>query len=151
MKMTNTFKRLSFLLCVVLLAVAVLAFYGCDGDQDQNAAETTAETTGTVIPFTIKGEGAVQFFFTVRFADGSEKCYDIRTDKTTVGDALQELGLIAGEVGTYGLYVKTVDGVTVDYDTDGKYWAFYVNGAYGATGVDQTDIKAGATYSFRVE
>ena len=148
MKMTNIFKRLSFLLCAVLLAVAVLAFYGCDGDQNANAAETTAATT---VEATVKGEGATQFFFTVRFTDGTEKSYDIRTDKTTVGEALQELGLIAGEDGAYGLYVKTVDGVTVDYDTDGKYWAFYVGDAYGVTGVDQTNVTAGATYSFRAE
>ena len=46
---------------------------------------------------------------------------------------------------------KTVNGVTVDYDTDGKYWAFYVDGEYAATGVDSTDITAGATYTFKAE
>ena len=45
------------------------------------------------------------------------------------------MGLIAGEDSDYGLYVKTVNGVTVDYDTDGKYWAFYVDGEYAATDV----------------
>ena len=59
--------------------------------------------------------------------------------------------LIAGEDSEYGLYVKTVNGVTVDYDTDGKYWAFYVDGEYAATGVDSTDITAGATYTFKAE
>ena len=61
------------------------------------------------------------------------------------------MGLIAGEDSDYGLYVKTVNGVTVDYDTDGKYWAFYVDGEYAATGVDSTDITAGATYTFKAE
>ena len=69
----------------------------------------------------------------------------------TVGAALLSLGLIAGEDSDYGLYVKTVNGVTVDYDTDGKYWAFYVDGEYAATGVDSTDITAGATYTFKAE
>ena len=69
----------------------------------------------------------------------------------TVGAALLSLGLIAGEDSEYGLYVKTVNGVTVDYDTDGKYWAFYVDGEYAATGVDSTDITAGATYTFKAE
>ena len=41
--------------------------------------------------------------------------------------------------------------VTVDYDQDGKYWAFYVDGEYAATGVDSTDITAGATYTFKAE
>ena len=61
------------------------------------------------------------------------------------------MGLIAGEDSDYGLYVKTVNGVTVDYDTDGKYWAFYVDGEYAATDVDSTDITAGATYTFKAE
>ena len=37
------------------------------------------------------------------------------------------------------------------YDKDGKYWAFYVDGEYAATGVDSTDITAGATYTFKAE
>ena len=49
------------------------------------------------------------------------------------------------------IYVKTVNGVTLDYDKDGKYWAFYVNGEYAQTGVDSTDITAGAEYSFKAE
>ena len=61
-----------------------------------------------------------------------------------------ELGLIAGDDSEYGLYVKTVNGVTLDYDKDGKYWAFYINGEYASTGVDSTDITAGAEYAFKV-
>ena len=65
--------------------------------------------------------------------------------------ARKSVGLGAGEDSEYGLYVKTVNGVTVDYDQDGKYWAFYVDGEYAATGVDSTDITAGATYTFKAE
>ena len=64
---------------------------------------------------------------------------------------MTELGLISGEESEFGLYVKTVSGVTVDYDKDGAYWAFYVDGDYATTGVDGTEITAGATYSFKVE
>lgn len=49
---------------------------------------------------------------------------------TTVGKALLDQGVIAGEDSSYGLYVKTVNGTTLDYDTDGMYWAFYINGEY---------------------
>ena len=59
--------------------------------------------------------------------------------------------MIAGEDGDYGLYVKTVNGETVDYDKDGKYWAFYINGEYGMTGVDATDIVEGDSYAFKAE
>lgn len=75
----------------------------------------------------------------------------IHTDKTLVGEALQELELIAGDEGDFGLYVKTVDGITADYDKDGVYWAFYENGEYAMQGVDQTEITEGAAYSFKIE
>ena len=61
------------------------------------------------------------------------------------------MGVIAGDMGDYGLYVKTVDGETLDYDTDAMYWAFYENGAYASKGVDQTDIIADVKYEFRAE
>ena len=50
-----------------------------------------------------------------------------------------------------GLYIKTVNGVTLDYDADGAYWAFYINGEYASTGVDATNIEAGATYTLKGE
>ena len=68
-----------------------------------------------------------------------------------VGDALTELNLISGDEGDYGLYVKTVNGITADYDTDGSYWAFYVNNEYAQTGVDLTPITEGDYYSFKIE
>lgn len=91
------------------------------------------------------------FDFTVIYQDGEEESFDIVTDKRTVGEALLEEGLIDGEEGAYGLYVKTVNGVTLDYNTDGKYWAFYVDGEYAAAGVDATEIEEGCEYSFRAE
>ena len=46
---------------------------------------------------------------------------------------------------------KTVNGMTADYDKDGVYWAFYINGEYAMTGVDATNITDGAQYAFRME
>ena len=64
---------------------------------------------------------------------------------------LLDIGLIEGDESEYGLFVKTVDGVTKDYDTDGQYWSFYIDGEYAMSGVDSTDIVAGSSYEFRVE
>ena len=83
--------------------------------------------------------------------DGNETQFEIHTDKETVGEALAELGLIAGEESEYGLFVKSVNGITADYDKDGVYWAFYVNGEYASSGVDTTPIAEGESYSFKVE
>ena len=46
---------------------------------------------------------------------------------------------------------KTVNGMTADYDKDGVYWAFYIDGEYAMTGVDATNITDGAQYAFRRE
>ena len=114
-----------------------------------NSENGTNGSTGT--SSSVIGEGNTQFEFTVTFVDGTSRQYTVKTNETTVGDALSKVGLIAGEESTYGLYVKTVDGVTLDYNTDGKYWAFYINGAYANSGVDTTEIKSGEVYAFKAE
>lgn len=109
-------------------------------------ADTDAQTEVTEI-----GEGQTEFTFVVADQEGNETQFLVHTDKETVGEALLELGLIAGDESEYGLYVKTVNGITADYDADQTYWAFYVNGEYAQTGVDSTAVTAGDTYSFKVE
>lgn len=143
--MKHTQKVLSLILCVALIAAMALCV-GCKND-----AEEANNTPGTFTDGQTLGEGATKFTFTVVDTEGKETTAEIQTDKTTVGEALLELGLIAGEDSEYGLYVKTVNGVTLDWDADGKYWAFYVNGEYAMTGVDSTEITAGATYTFKAE
>lgn len=144
-KRTKNFITLT--LAVVLMALAV----GCGSNTDANAKPETEQTANSDASAKIVGEGSKQFDFTVVQKDGSETSFEVHTDKETVGEALTELDLIAGEEGEYGLYVKTVNGITVDYDTDGAYWAFYVNDEYSQTSVDQTVIEDGCSYSFRVE
>ena len=137
-------KLLSILLCIALIAALALSTVGCSKN---DSTASVSEASGVVS----MGEGATKFLFDVVDPDGKESHFEIHTDEKTVGAALLSLGLIAGEDSDYGLYVKTVNGVTLDYDKDGKYWAFYVDGEYAATGVDSTDITAGATYTFKAE
>ena len=142
-------KWLSFILCLALIAAIALTAMGCDQAKTPETPETTVAGDETAA-LTVKGEGATVFYFNVVDKDGNETKFEIHTDKTIVGDALLELGLIAGEEGPYGLYVKTVNGITADYETDGTYWAFYEGDSYGMTGVDLTEIQSGATYAFKV-
>lgn len=142
MKKTRIFKLLSLLLCIVLIAaMALLA--GC------NDNTTTSDPVSSGITETQKAEKS--FTFVVVDTSGKETSFEISSGKATVGEALLDEGLIAGEDSQYGLYVKTVNGITLDFDTDGKYWAFYVNGEYGMSGVDATEIVDGNTYSFKAE
>lgn len=157
-KKHNT-KLLSLLLSMVLIVAMALSMTGCNG-KDKSGEAQVSDTQTTVQESTeadtesgiqVLGEGQTKFDFSVVDQDGNETQYEIHTDKKTVGEALQDLKLIDGEEGDYGLYVKTVNGITADYDTDGTYWAFYVDGEYAQSGVDMTDITDGASYSFKIE
>lgn len=97
------------------------------------------------------GLGDKTFVFQVIDGEGNEIAVTVSTDADTVGAALAELGIVAGEDSDFGLYVKTVNNVTADYDTDGSYWAFYIDGEYASTGVDATEINEDAVYTFQVE
>lgn len=146
MQKTQMKKLLSLILCMVLIAAMALFVTGCSDKTDEAALTTTVYESGSVI-----GEGNTSFTFTVSDIDGNESVFEVKTDRTTVGDALLDTGIIAGEDGEFGLYVKEVNGITADFDTDGTYWAFYINGEYAMTGVDTTEIDAGAAYAFKVE
>ena len=138
----NQFKNKLFasVLCMVLIVAMALSMTACtnnNASDDANAEQVQVASKS--------------FTFEVVDKDGNTETFNITTDKTTVGEALLEEGLIAGENGQYGLYVTEVNGIVADYNVDGTYWAFYVDGAYASSGVDTTDIVDGSTYSFKVE
>lgn len=144
------FKRiLSIILCIVIVAAISLFALGCT---DKNDTETdSAQTTVSNVSETpeVIGQGEKKFFFIAEDQEGKETKWEVHSDEDTVGKALMAEGIIEGEDGPYGLYVKTVNGITLDYDKDGLYWAFYENDEYALTGVDQTEITEGQTYAFR--
>lgn len=144
------------------------AFY-IDGEYAVTGVDATKITEGATYSFvltgpeepateaagasdvTVLGEGATVFTVVTTDPDGVESTFEVHTDAATVGEALTNAGLIAGHDSDYGLYVDTVNGVTLDWDKDGKYWAFYIDGEYAMTGVDATEVTAGAVYAFKAE
>lgn len=126
-------RKLSVIVCMMLAIVMALSLAACG-----NKAASSAS-------------GEVSFTFEVVDGEGNTDTFEISTDKKTVGEALLDENLIDGEDSEYGLYVKTVNGITADYDVDQTYWAFYIDGEYATTGVDTTDVVDGSTYSFKVE
>ena len=139
----KTFKKLLLLLLVMVMT---FSFISC------GSKEEIKDDTNTDYEYEeVFEKGPVHFMFGVVDTEGNEKYFYIGTEKETVGEALLELGLIEGEDSEYGLYVKTVNGVTLDYDKDGKYWAFYIDEEYASTGVDSTEIVDGTLYEFKAE
>ncbi|MDR0958228.1 MAG: DUF4430 domain-containing protein [Clostridiales bacterium] len=129
-------KKIFLFIAVLILAV------GCSSKKSEEQTDfSTAENIG---------EGSLSFFLEVDSGD-DEAFFNVKTDDTTVGTALLNLGIISGEESSYGLYITTVNGKTADYDKDKTYWSFYVDGEYAQTGADSTEIKDGSTYSFKLE
>lgn len=90
---------------------------------------------------------SADFTVVVTDLDGNETTFQYTSDAKYVGEALLEEGLITGDMGEYGLYITSVNGITADWDADQTYWSFYIDGEYALTGVDTTEIVAGSTYS----
>ena len=154
---------LSVLTVVALLLSCLLCFSACgkepegvitdvnkeyenpvqdDGDED---VDLGMWADAKYLQDTELGDGATTLVVEVK-ADDRQVTFTIHTDKTTVGEALQEHDLLEGEIGDYGLYVKKVNGIVADYDVDQAYWGFFINGEYAMTGVDSTNIEEGVTY-----
>ena len=156
--MQNLSKPFAKILTLLLSAAVAVSFVSCSSSGNTSSAASTAESSAlseqssadSSAPVEI-GEGETVFPFEVVLDDGTTTYYNVHTDETTVGADLLGVSLIEGEDSEYGLYVKTVDGITKDYDKDGQYWAFYIDGEYASTGVDSTDIVPGSTYTFKVE
>ncbi len=134
------------LLLCLLLAAVICASVAC-----QKTQEPRGETP-TVIDASYGEETAAHhFYLQVTDGEGNVKTLSVHTNEATVGRALTSHGIITGENGPYGLYIKSVLGTVADYDVTGTYWAFYENGAYAVKSADQTAIVDGAVYALKVE
>lgn len=141
MKTTHLNRVLSLIFCMVLIAAMAFITTSCsDNNQPIVASENVI----------VKGEGAKKFIFNVVDYDGKVTTFEIHTDKTIVGDALQELKLISGDEDDYGLYVKEVNGIYADYNKDKAYWGFFIDNKQSNYGVDSVTIEEGKEYSFKV-
>lgn len=138
-------KKILAAIIIITLAFTTVMF-GCTGEEIPEAPVTVDESAE------LGDDGYEKSFeFEVVDKDGNTTQTTIHTNGEIVGEVLQELGYLEGEEGPYGLYIKKVKGITADYDIDGTYWAFYIDGEMSMKGADQVEIVNGATYSFRVE
>lgn len=154
-------KNLKKTVAMLLVIISLFAFAACNNgeikENPQNTEGTNVEnvtdgikkeglwTNALYVEDTSFGEGAKTLKVKVE-ADGQNIVFTVKTDKETVGEALLEHSLIAGDESEYGLYVKTVNGIKADYDTDKAYWSFNKNGEYMMSGVDTTNFADGEQY-----
>ena len=130
-------KTLSLLILIVAMA---LTFISCNKEDDTGIWEDATYTENREF-----GSGAKTIALEVKTADKSVT-FTIHTDKATLADALLEHGLVEGDEGQYGLYIKKVNGIEADYDKDGTYWAVYVNDDMAMTGISYIEVQEGGKY-----
>ena len=132
-------KLYKLLIYTVILVLICVCFAGCAGKATNNGS------TAVYSEDTELGTGSKTINVDV-IADGKTVTFTINTDKETLGEALTEHNLISGEQGSYGMYVKVVNGITADYVVNQTYWSLSEDGEPLQTGVDSTKISDGKHY-----
>lgn len=147
----KTKKLLTLTLAILMCVLVTLSLCACGGENAEKPQTQTPTQSETVDPLwssatysenTTLGTGDKAIVVTVK---AGEKSIDvtINTDAETLEQALVSVDLIQGDESSYGLYIKTVNGINADYDTDGYYWAIFADGEYLTQGANKTNIKSG--------
>ena len=87
------------------------------------------------------GEGEKTVYVEVKANDASVT-FTIKTNASTLSEALLAHGLIQGNDGLY----TVVNGIAAVWSVDKSYWGFYKSGAYMMEGMDTTVIADGEHY-----
>lgn len=130
------------ILSLILAVVMCAALCACGSNEESSLWDNALYTENAEI-----GNGEKTLTIDV-IAEEKTVTITVNTDKDTLGEALIDCGLIAGDEGPYGLYVKFVNGIEADYDKTQTYWGITKNGESVMTGVDQIEISDGEKYEF---
>ena len=145
-------KRLLLILTSLLLILAcAFSMFACDLGEEATA-ETLAEgeeieATGLWADATYRsnvtlGEGTKTVSFTVE-AEGKMITVTLKTDKSTLGEAMYEHELINDPS-----FFDTLNGMLASWSADQAYWAFYKGETMMPHGVNDENIADGESYGF---
>ncbi|WP_310605331.1 DUF4430 domain-containing protein [Anaerosporobacter sp.] len=98
-------------------------------------------------------EGSKSITVAVIDDKGERTTYTHKTDAEFLRTALEEIKdlKIEGEESDYGLYVKTINGVTADYNVNGAFWSFSVNGESCNNGIDTQPVYDNDSFEISYE
>ena len=146
-------KRITLTLLALILALScIFAIAGCEMNETETFAESLAEgekleATGlwekaTYLANTTVGEGSKTVTFTVE-ADGKMITITLKTDKTTLGEAMFEEELIND-----ASFFNVLNGIEASWEKDQAYWAFYEGDTMMPYGVNDQEIDGGESFRF---
>lgn len=122
------------IVAVIVVAVAMIFVFAPKGALSEN---NTA----------IENATAVEKAITIEVVDSAKKSvvYNVTTEAEFLRGAMDDAeGLeYSGDESQYGIMVKTVNGELADYDKNGAYWSFTVNGEYSNHGIDTQPVNDG--------
>lgn len=92
--------------------------------------------------------GAKEITIEVINSTDESTIYKLNTDAEYLRQAMDEAeGLTYdGAESEYGMMISTVNGEVADYNADGAYWSFYVNGEYCTYGIDTQPVMDGDAF-----
>lgn len=155
--MKNLNKRILVLLAVLLTLATVLALAACTPDtgkttsvadttvSDTTVADTTVADTTEKVTFPEEiGTGAKAV--TVKVVDDKQNTITIlvHTDAQFLRGVLEEAGLVAA---TEDSYIKTVAGITADYDRDESWWCILLGENMTQLGASEQPVQDGEVYT----
>lgn len=129
-------KKKLLTILMLVLAVAFCA-YGCGGNVSDEDVDKAIEESKTVTVDVVVN-------------DQVQKTEEIVTDADNLGDMLRESGLAEGEQGSYGIFIKTVDGVAAD-EAKEEWWCVTKGGQAVQTGADSTPIADGDKFELTLK
>ena len=101
-------------------------------------------------PEAIDGQKAVTIV--IVYADGTEKTLAYTTDLEYLSELLLEKELVTGYASEeFGFTIESVDGITLDWATDGAYWALYEGDAYATESAAGIVLTQGGVYKLVYE
>lgn len=117
------------ILCIATIICISFGFYAKD------AVKTSSEQKNIEISV-INGEDS--------------KVFNIITTGTSLRDAADEIKLVEGEEGQYGLYIKTVNGYTVNEEKQ-EWWCITKGGEPVFEGIDSIKVADGEKYEITLK
>ncbi len=132
------------IVAVLAIGLAFMAFNNKPANTPAASTSSMASSQASAAP----AEAVKEYVFEVTHKDGSTLQKTFTTQREYLDKALLNEGVVAGDEGDYGLFVTEVDGEKADYNVDGGWWKFIVNGEESQVGVSSTPVENGSTYSF---
>lgn len=99
-------------------------------------------------PKAVQGEKTITVQVTAH--EPEAESFTITTQAEFLRQALEEINLVQGDESEYGLFVKTVNGVTAQESAQ-EWWCFTKGGQDVMTGVDVTPIADGDVFEITLK